>query len=145
MLIYIYSHDFPMHSLTVNLNLTLLFFGNLEKSEVRVAASRGVLAEAKRRTRLTRLSKLRASASAARSTVSSVLAPSSPSPPSEPVVPLAPEVASHDPPEVQGCGCVMWMAFQRFWMGFWVVFLGCRAFPFEAFCGMKNDRVWFKF
>jgi len=68
---------------------------------VRIAASRGVLAEAKRRTRLTRLSKLRASASAARSTVSSVLAPSSPSPPSEPVVPLAPEVASHDPPEVR--------------------------------------------
>jgi len=67
---------------------------------VRIAASRGVLAEAKRRTRLTRLSKLRASASAARSTVSSVLAPS-PSPPSEPVVPLAPEVASHDPPEVR--------------------------------------------
>ena len=88
-------------------------------SEVRIAASRGVLAEAKRRTRLTRLSKLRASASAARSTVSSVLAPS-PSPPSEPVVPLAPEVASHDPPEVQGCGHVNGVS--KIWDGVLSVF-----------------------
>lgn len=61
---------------------------------VRVAASRGVLAEAKRRTRLTRLSKLRSSA-APRSTVTSATVTSAlsetPAPPAEPVVPLLPE------------------------------------------------------
>lgn len=62
---------------------------------VRMAASRGVLAEARRRTRLTRLSKLRSSAAAPRSTVTSATVASalseSPAPPTEPVVPLLPE------------------------------------------------------
>ena len=65
------------------------------RSEVRMAASRGVLAEAKRRTRLTRLSKLRSSAAAPRSTVTSATVASAlfetPPPPAEPVVPLLPE------------------------------------------------------
>ena len=60
-----------------------------------MAASRGVLAEARRRTRLTRLSKLRSSAAAPRSTVTSATVASAlsepPAPPTEPVVPLLPE------------------------------------------------------
>eukprot|EP00438_Fugacium_kawagutii_P008009 Skav209160 [mRNA] locus=scaffold1137:211053:213937:- [translate_table: standard] len=60
---------------------------------VRVAASRGVLAEARRRTRITRLTKLRSSAAAAKGTGSVAVPP----PPVEPVVPLVAE--KHGPPE----------------------------------------------